>query len=166
MLYYRVGRVCKQPVSERRRVYRDSTVWRRRRRRRRRCMSIHLQAGLTSVLNIDGLPHIGANWVSWPHWKHTHTHPFNGPLSGTTRVSRYQKGKTNLDSTEARDSEWQKHWPPLENDEKLKSENVQKRAVFYVYVIVWEQSGWQAGVENGAMLTTYLFRCISECTIS
>jgi len=23
-----------------------------------------------------------------------HTHPFNGPLSGTTRVSRYQKGKT------------------------------------------------------------------------
>jgi len=28
-------------------------------------------------------------------------------LSGTTRVSRYQKGKTNLDFTEARDSEWQ-----------------------------------------------------------
>ena len=25
--------------------------------------------------------------------KHTHTHPFNGPLSGTTQVSRYQKGK-------------------------------------------------------------------------
>ena len=38
---------------------------------------------------------------------HTHTHPFNGPLSGTTRVSRYQKGKTNLDFTEARDIEWQ-----------------------------------------------------------
>jgi len=38
---------------------------------------------------------------------HTHTHPFNGPLSGTTRVSWYQKGKTNLDFTEARDSEWQ-----------------------------------------------------------
>jgi len=30
----------------------------------------------------------------------THTHPFNGPFSGTTRVSRYQKGKTNLDFTE------------------------------------------------------------------
>jgi len=28
---------------------------------------------------------------------HTHTHPFNGPFSGTTWVSRYQKGKTNLD---------------------------------------------------------------------
>ena len=40
---------------------------------------------------------------------HTHTHPFSGPLSGTTRVSRYQKGKTNLDFTEARDSEWQWH---------------------------------------------------------
>ena len=40
---------------------------------------------------------------------YTHTHPFNGPLSGTTQVSRYQKGKTNLDFTEARDSEWQWH---------------------------------------------------------
>ena len=40
---------------------------------------------------------------------HTHTHPFNGFFSGTTRVSRYQKGKTNLDFTEARDSEWQWH---------------------------------------------------------
>jgi len=38
-----------------------------------------------------------------------HTHPFNGPLSRTTRVSRNQKGKTNLDFTEARDSEWQCH---------------------------------------------------------
>ena len=37
----------------------------------------------------------------------TRTHPFNGPLSGTTWVGRYQKGKTNLDYTEARDSEWQ-----------------------------------------------------------
>ena len=42
---------------------------------------------------------------------HTHTHPFNGPLCGTTQVSRYQKGKTNLDFTEARDSEW--HWHQL-----------------------------------------------------
>ena len=41
------------------------------------------------------------------HYEHTHT--FNGPLSGTTRVSRYQKGKTNLDFTEARDCEWQWH---------------------------------------------------------
>ena len=39
----------------------------------------------------------------------TDTHPFNGLLSRTTRVSRYQKGKTNLDFTEARDSEWQWH---------------------------------------------------------
>ena len=36
-------------------------------------------------------------------------HPFNGPFSGTTQVSQYQKGKTNLDFTEARDSEWQWH---------------------------------------------------------
>jgi len=37
------------------------------------------------------------------------THPFNDPLSGSTQVSRCQKGKTNLDFTEARDSEWQWH---------------------------------------------------------
>jgi len=36
-------------------------------------------------------------------------HPFNGPFSRTTQVSQYQKGKTNLDFTEARDSEWQWH---------------------------------------------------------
>ena len=36
-------------------------------------------------------------------------HPFNGPFSGTTRMSRYRKGKTNLDFTKARDSEWQWH---------------------------------------------------------
>ena len=38
---------------------------------------------------------------------HIHTHLFNSPLSETTRVSQYRKGKTNLDFTEARDSEWQ-----------------------------------------------------------
>ena len=37
------------------------------------------------------------------------TYPFSGPLSETTRVSRYQNGKTNLDFTKARDSEWQWH---------------------------------------------------------
>jgi len=42
------------------------------------------------------------------HRTETHT-SFNGPLSGTTRVSQYQKGKTNLDFTGARDSEWQWH---------------------------------------------------------
>ena len=47
------------------------------------------------------------------HTTHTHTHPFNGHFSGTTQVSRYKKGKTNLDFTEARDSEWQ--WHPLEH---------------------------------------------------
>ena len=34
----------------------------------------------------------------------THTRPFNGPFSRTTWVSRYQKGKTSLDFTEASDS--------------------------------------------------------------
>ena len=41
--------------------------------------------------------------------RNTQTHPFNGPLSNKTQVSQYQKRKTNLDFTEARDSEWQWH---------------------------------------------------------
>ena len=42
---------------------------------------------------------------------HTHNNHFTALwiLSGTTWVSQYQKGKTNLDSNEARDSEWQWH---------------------------------------------------------
>jgi len=40
---------------------------------------------------------------------HTHTHTHTHTMSGTNRVSQYQKGKTNLDFTEARDSEWQWH---------------------------------------------------------
>ena len=43
-----------------------------------------------------------------PHFG-TLTHPFNSRLPGTTQVSRYQKDKTNLDFTEARDSDWQWH---------------------------------------------------------
>jgi len=54
---------------------------------------------------LDALP--VAQPTASKHWRlpdcvHTHTHPFNGPFSGTTRVSRYQKGKTNLDFTEAK----------------------------------------------------------------
>jgi len=48
--------------------------------------------------------------------RHIHTHTrLTAPLPGTTRVSRYHpgepvpKGKTNLNFTEARDSEWQWH---------------------------------------------------------
>jgi len=37
----------------------------------------------------------------------TTLHLFNGLSSRTTWVSRYQKSKTNLHFTEARDSEWQ-----------------------------------------------------------
>ena len=50
--------------------------------------------------------HISVKYQQWISSNYTHTHTFNGPFSGTTRVS---KGKTNLDFTEARDSEWQWH---------------------------------------------------------
>ena len=56
----------------------------------------------------DSLRSLGKRWpFMWTGLGHTHT--FNGPFSGTTGVSWYQKGKTNLDFTEARDSEWQWH---------------------------------------------------------
>jgi len=42
--------------------------------------------------------------------EYTHTHTrLTAFFSGITQVGRYQKGKTNLDFTEARDSEWQWH---------------------------------------------------------
>jgi len=62
-----------------------------------------LQAGCSSCHPTNSVKALKAKVMQ------QHTHPFNGPLSGTTRVSRYQKGKTNLDFTEARDSEWQWH---------------------------------------------------------
>ena len=51
----------------------------------------------------------GIKYTCSTHKWHTHTHPLNGPLSGTTQVRQYRKGKTKLDFTEARDSEWQWH---------------------------------------------------------
>jgi len=40
---------------------------------------------------------------------HTPSPRLTALFPGSTQVSRYQKGKTNLDFTEARDSEWQWH---------------------------------------------------------
>ena len=89
------------------------------------CMSVSLL--VTTMSPKNGWTDQGAGWnmdlagptgLSTPHGKrqfreylqaYCKTHTFNGPFSGTTRVSRYQKGKTNLDFTEARDSEWQWH---------------------------------------------------------
>jgi len=61
--------------------------------------------------------HLCQSWITIWDMQHTdkdcryvtNTHLFNGPLSGTSRVSQYEKGKTNLDFTEARGSEWQWH---------------------------------------------------------
>ena len=57
------------------------------------------------------LTEIGSSFCNLQTYKDimTYTHSFNGPFSGTTQVSRYYKGKTNLDFTAARDSEWKWH---------------------------------------------------------
>ena len=61
-----------------------------------------------SVISLCMLDSFTVCMVSHTHAR-THTHTFSGPLSRTTQVSQYQKGKTNLDFTEARNSEWQWH---------------------------------------------------------
>ena len=70
-----------------------------------------LQAGCPSCLPTNSVKALKATRsFCYTHARtHTHTYPFNGFMSGTTRVSRYQKGKTTLDFTGARDSEWQWH---------------------------------------------------------
>jgi len=54
------------------------------------------------------LPH-GCDCVNVSSGIGSHTRAFSGPLSRTTKVSPYQKCKTNLDFTEARDSGWRWH---------------------------------------------------------
>ena len=95
-------------------------------------LQLHYENGISFTVSWSAHPFLysNSNWQPWcryvvTNWSlnhrmqyfarlihthiHTHTHPFNGPLSRTTQVSRYQKGKANLDFTEARDSEWQWH---------------------------------------------------------
>ena len=73
-------------------------------------MPVYLQ-----LLNIHTHQTVAGTWrnrkLSWDNTQRETTllHTFNGHLSETTRVSRYQKGKTNLHFTEGRDSEWQWH---------------------------------------------------------
>ena len=57
----------------------------------------------TGNYHLKFIPHI-SNYVNM-----THTHQFNGALSRTTWVGRYQKGNTNLDFTEATATKWQWH---------------------------------------------------------
>ena len=48
--------------------------------------------------------------LRWAGCMNIHTYTcLTAFFSGTTQVSWYRKGKTNLDFTEARDSEWQRH---------------------------------------------------------
>ena len=68
--------------------------------------SSKIQIGFTFLVPAyPGCP--GKEAVKWlcscsSYAANTHTHPFNGPFSGTAQVSRYQKGKTILDFADAR----------------------------------------------------------------
>ena len=74
---------------------------------------------------------------------HTHTPPLNGPLSGTTRVSRYQKSKTNLDFTGERDSEWQWHQlghmqvcTSLQHPTAQNKDTYLKLVITYIFILI------------------------------
>jgi len=88
----------------------------------------------------------------------TTLHTFNGPLSGTTRVSRYQKGKTNPDFTEARDVEWQWHQLHLDNHASTpplsflqagcpscRPTNTVTALIKFQYRQTWELAQWPPG---------------------
>ena len=61
-----------------------------------RCSSSHPTNVKALKANLNSSKHIlNQQMVKMHHTTVRNTHPFNGPLSGTTRVSRYQKGKTN-----------------------------------------------------------------------
>ena len=66
-----------------------------------------LQRKLPQVMGQDHDPH-EVCWCDIKFFK-KNTHPFSSHFYGNTRVSRYQKGKTNVDFIEARDSDWQWH---------------------------------------------------------
>jgi len=62
------------------------------------------------MMNVKSHKDLVSNcFISIVFTQFTHTHNRLTALSGTTRVSRYQKGKTSLDFSEARDSEYQWH---------------------------------------------------------
>ena len=67
--------------------------------------------GVLAALAVASMLDLGRSFHRVRKHTHTHTHTraFNGSFSRTTRVGRYQKCKTNLDFTEARDSEWRWH---------------------------------------------------------
>ena len=90
---------------------RRSTRWRRRRSPRQTSSPF---SATTPRSRCRSCPSPSTGTSTGPvssHCTYLLLHPFNGPLSGTTQVSQYQKGKTNLDFTGARDSKW--HWHQL-----------------------------------------------------
>jgi len=85
-----------------------------------------------------------------PSHPEEHTRPFNGPFSGTTQVSRYQKGKTNLDFTEARDGEWTWHQLGhmqvcilLQTDNHTSTPPLRRRAVKYMWTPISPHRKWR-----------------------
>jgi len=53
-----------------------------------------------AALHYPTLHYVMLHYITLRRLAPHHTHPFNGPLSRTTRVSRYHRGKTNLNFTE------------------------------------------------------------------
>ena len=75
---------------------------------------------------------------------HTHTHTFNGPFSGTNQVSRYQKGKTNPDYTEAGDTNITTtilEFYPQDGGESQLASKLRHRQPMYRRQLAWGNGG-------------------------
>ena len=82
--------------------------------------------------------------------------PFNGLFSRTTWVSRYQKGKTNLDFTGTRDSEWQ--WHQLASD---RQPHQHPTTLFFTGRMPFLPPNQQRQSTEGTMLLTVILIIIS-----
>ena len=102
--------------------------------------------------------------IEWYHKCVSELERLNDDHRASTNFT-VQYSKTNVEPRHGRQHIGPRGKWGQKNGWKIKKRKHTKMAVFYLYVIFWEQAG-QADVENGAMLTTYLFRNTSGCTIS
>jgi len=112
------------------------------------------------------------NFFLFEHFFTSIIYRSNGPLSGTTRVNRYQKAKTKLNFTEARDSEWKWHQlghmqicTLLQTDNHASTSISRKRQEFSYHrpaFIIFTHVKWTT--EIGHVTTVAYYAQSSDCT--
>ena len=104
-------------------------------------------------------------------YKSAHTHTHTHTHTRLTALFRdypgepvYQKGKTNLDFTEARDSEWQWHQPGrMQVCTSLQTDNHTSTPLLKSAVLKKSRSDW---LKTGKLLIHHLSEKLSQCCVS